>query len=615
MITIAYSRIRPLTDKIQKLTDFMHARRRTEMYLSSRDPHTQTVLEYDAQGPKPVDTTWVPAVFTAYRELLDNALDEIVTHGHGDRLDITYDPKTTTFSIADNGRGIPIDFDPAHNTYLATMALTETKAGRNFGDRGASRGLNGVGASVVNFCSTEFNVEINRDGKSFSQRFHEGDGKNVDLIIDDPIILPQSNRKLHGTKVTARLSPKVFHDLRLPENFMVARVAEIALCYPNLKITYNGFKVASKGVSSLFPGRTPTTFRIDEPGFHSQFWLVANFMADGSEYQHSMVNAIPTFNGGTHIEAFRKGFFSGLLNALERESKRRRLSPNRSDLADGMLLYNVTQMDEPQFDSQSKTRLINENVAGIVRKTLDDPDFFKKVIRDNKSWIDAVYARCAERTMKKDNADVSKLAKKNLRQKIEDLEDACGLDRSKCVLFLGEGRCLRDDTQIMVFKDGSPISVPISEATVGDIVLTHTGSLKPITAVWRKTSQGIVLKCSAGSIVASPTHRLLVHDRSDNKFGWLEMKDIDPSCHRLVRSKLVDVSHVEEILSINEIDEGPYQLKIVFGRSPKGLRYELASRQHEYAVIDLITMRFTKVKAGDLDIDRHAIMMRTLPDK
>lgn len=430
--------------EIEKLSDFQHARIRTEMYLSSRDPHTQTVLEYENGKPVPRETSWVPAVFVAFREIFDNALDEVITHGNGDRIDVVFKPETMTFIIEDNGRGIPITMDKKHKMYQATMAVADTKAGRNFGDRGASRGLNGVGASIVNYCSEYFQLDIHRDKMHFSQRFHEGKGdRNASLVIESPLILPTKTRTT-GTRIEFRLSKHVFKDMRLPESFIKSRMFEAALCYPNLKLSYNGQKIAipAKGgvEKTLFPDVKPIYLEMDAPGFNSRFWLVPQFFAEGQEFTHGLVNAIPVFNGGVHIETFRRSFFSGMLKAMERESKRKKLSPNRSDIADGMLLYNITQMDAPAFDSQSKTRLINENVATIVSKNLDDPDFFKNVIKKNPEWIEQIYARCAERTMKKDDAEASKAAKKNLRSKVEELEDACGADRSKCILFLGEGR-------------------------------------------------------------------------------------------------------------------------------------------------------------------------------
>lgn len=436
-------------NEIIKLTDFQQARLRTEMWLGSRDPHTQIVLEYSNGQPIAKETLWVPALFTAFREVLDNALDEVVAHGHGDKIDVTFDPETLIFSVEDNGRGIPITFDKTHKQYSATMALTETKAGRNFNDsRGATRGLNGVGASIVNFCSETFQADIHREGKHFSQSFGEGDGgKFSNLVIDEPIILPVSSKfkNYTGTKIEFKLSPKVFKHRTLPLRFIEARMFEIALCYPTLKVIFNGKRILNKGTveKTLFPDTKPITIEIDEGGFTSRFWLVPQFFSQDtglSEFNHSLVNAIPTFNGGIHIDTFRKSFFNGMLTALERESKKRKLNPNRGDVADGMLLYNITEMDAPTFDSQSKTRLLNENVGSIIRKALDDPDFFKNVIRKNPEWIEQIYERCRERTQKKDDADALKLAKKNKRTKVEDLEDACGTDRTKCILFLAEGK-------------------------------------------------------------------------------------------------------------------------------------------------------------------------------
>jgi DNA gyrase/topoisomerase IV subunit B len=152
-----------------------------------------------------------------------------------------------------------------------------------------------------------------------------------------------------------------------------------------------------------------------------------------------LVNNIPTFNGGVQVDTFKRVFVGGLITALERESKKRKLTPNRSDVMDGVLLYNITKMKAPNFDSQSKTRLINEEVEKMVKKALDDPEFFKNVIKKYPEWIAEIYQRCEERTMKKDASDASKEGKKLLREKVPGLMDATGLDRSKCILFLAEG--------------------------------------------------------------------------------------------------------------------------------------------------------------------------------
>jgi DNA gyrase/topoisomerase IV subunit B len=433
---------KPASVEIEVLEPYQQSRIRTEMWLGSRDPHRQQIIAYGTDGiPTTDEQTWVPALFTAYREVIDNAVDEIAAKGHGDRLDITYTEKDMSFRIADNGRGIPISKHPEFGIAQATLALSRPFAGRNFDDneRGSARGTNGVGASIVNFCSEWFKIDICRDGKSFSQAFHEG---TTELQISEPLIMPKSAKQATGTAISFKLSPKVFKHFTLPTSFVRDRALEIALCYPSIQVYFNGEKIKTHlGVEkTIFKGKKPISFDIKEPGFESRFWLLPEFLeAQSGEHAHGLVNGIPVFDGGTHIDAFRRKFYSGLLTAMTSLSKRKKLTPNRADLADGMLIYNITQMDLPSFGSQSKTRLINENVDKIISKALDDPEFFKGVLKRYPEWIESVYERCRKRTQKADDKELAALARKTSRTKVEKLVDATGNDRSKCILLLAEG--------------------------------------------------------------------------------------------------------------------------------------------------------------------------------
>jgi DNA gyrase/topoisomerase IV subunit B len=421
----------------KKLTPYQQARLRTEMWLGSRDPHTQIVLEYGADGPTAVEATWVPALFCAFREIFDNALDETAAHGNGNRVDVWFDPTRMVFTVEDNGRGVPIEFDKKEGKHAATILLSEAFAGRNFEeDRGATRGLNGVGAAMVNNTSEYFLVDVNRDRKHFNQRFLEGQDAPT---VEDPIILPSKSTKT-GTRIEFKPSGQVFRHMILTEDFLRNRVYEAALCYPGLKIYFNGTLIKPKSVEKdLFGDRKPIVFTIEQEGFRSDFWLVPEFFQDGTEYAHSMVNAIPMFAGGVHLKAFERNFFAGMLDALASKSKSKKLTPNRSDLADGMLIFNLTQMDAPAFDGQAKTRLVNENVVKIINAAMQDPEFYKGVMRRNPEWIEAVYERCAIRTQRKDDAELAKLNRAGKRAKVEKLKDATSVDRKRCILFLGEG--------------------------------------------------------------------------------------------------------------------------------------------------------------------------------
>jgi DNA gyrase/topoisomerase IV subunit B len=428
-----------MTD-IKKLTPYEHVRLRTEMYFGSRVNQTQKTLIYQDGKPVIIDQTWVPALYTAFREILDNSLDEVVGHKSGNVIKITHDCAKLEFSVEDNGRGIPIDWDEEHKCHKATLALSEIMAGRNFGERGETAGVNGIGASGVNFCSKWFHVDIWRDGKHFHQKFEEGDAFAQGLQIHKPKISNAAADK-HGTRVHFNLSTEVFSDTTLPTEFVASRLFEAALCNADVKFQDNGqtIRIKNNWEKTMFEGFKPIVLELEQEGFKSKWIIVPNFVEE-NEFYWSLVNNIPVFNGGIHVDRFKSGFVAGLLNALERESKRRKLQPNRTDVTERLFVYNITNIVAPNFDSQSKTRLINEEAGQAIKAWLEDPNLFKQLIKKYGWWIDEIYTRCEARTNKKDAAELAKLAKKTARAKIPELTDATGVNRQECILFLAEGK-------------------------------------------------------------------------------------------------------------------------------------------------------------------------------
>lgn len=429
-----------MTDNIQKLSDYNHVRLRTEMYFGSRTIHTQSVILYDEQGnPYLEEISWVPALYTTFREIFDNALDEVIGHGFGNRIDITYDEETKEFSVSDNGRGIPIDWDPIERLHKATLVLTHARAGRNFGEREFVAGTNGIGGSGVVFCSEYFHVEILRDNKKFTQEFSEGNAVIDDLIVSKPVIKDLKSTKT-GTFVKWKLSKEVFKEMILPEVFLKSRVFEIAAINPHIQFYYNSerIKVKPNTTMTLFNKKEHISLNIKGEGFNSKFILLPSYFNE-TDFSHSIVNNIPAFNGGNHIDQFKRQFFSQLLVALERESKKRKLQPTRADLIEGLFIYNITEIKAPNFDSQSKTRLINDEPVQIIKEFLNDEKIYKEIIKKNRNWIEEIYKRCSERTMKKEIDDIQKATKKITKRKVPKLMEASSNNRKECILFLAEG--------------------------------------------------------------------------------------------------------------------------------------------------------------------------------
>ena len=464
------------TDEIVKLSDYAHHRLRTEMYLGSRNLHTQTVINWNGTELVAEESSWTPAAYCAFREIFDNALDEVVGHGHGTRIDITYDPETMTFSVGDDGRGIPIDWDEDEGMHKATMALTQARAGRNFGSRQEVRGTNGIGASVVVSCSSEFHIDIIRGSKRFQQTFKEGTAILPELDVGEPRIASNSGKT--GTTIRFVLSKEVFTRAVIPIEFIRARVFEVAANHPRIRFSFNGDRVVvGKTIEkTMLSGKDVITIGISQDKFVSSYYLVPGFATEG-EYLHSTVNDIPAFNGGQHIDTFKRLFYGGMIKALERESKRRGMMPNRSDIAEGLLIYNTTTMHAPNFDSQSKTRLINDEVDRYIKASLEDDNTFRAIIKQNRTWVDMIYARCAARTQKKDEAEIAKANRKLMRTKVPKLLDANGKDRSKCILLITEG----DSAKTMVSAVRDP-EVHGAMPLRGKILNVRGESLKDVMA-------------------------------------------------------------------------------------------------------------------------------------
>ena len=593
-------------DTIVKLSEYQHARLRTEMWLGSRSPHTQSVVNWTGTKLEVQEQTWTPAVYSYFREILDNSLDELIGHGHGSKIDISYDPSCFLFEIIDDGRGIPIDWDPVEKMHKATLALTHTRAGRNFGEREEVRGTNGVGSSIVVNCSEYFHVDIYRDGMKFSQEYKEGTELFDQLQIFDPKIVPLKGKT--GTRIVFKLSKSVFANPKLPLGFVEARVFEIAAAHPNIKFSFNGKKISVKPTieRTFFDSTQVMKLVIDQPKFTSQYILVPNFTS-GDEIVHTTVNDIPAFNGGQHIDTFKRLFYGGLIKSLERESRKRGLTPNKSDISDSLLIYNVTTMHAPNFDSQSKTRLINEEVDAYIKTFFDDEANLDKLIKSNRTWIDEIYERCARRTQKRDDADINKANKKMLRTKVPSLMDATGRDRTKCILLITEGNCLDEKTKVLAVDDGKFMHKEIRNINIGDLVLTHRNNLKPVTHISKKVTSCLEIKTVYGSIISSGEHRHLVYNKETAVFDFIKSSDIDPLVHQLVKNRFSDINQLCIIEEIS-ISDGSMPLKIKYNNNETISIIE-STADHCFGIYDIEEARFVKLRADELIESKHALVM------
>lgn len=619
---------------VGKLTKFMHARKRTQMYLGSKDVMTANMLLFTPDGYEYREITWVPALVTAFREIVDNSLDEFVK-GSISRpvLKVDYNPETLEFVISDNGRGIPIDYVPEYNSHVCTMVMSETETGRNFSDddREGVSGQNGLGGSIVAMTSTYFEFDIIRTGKPypeaggdnrgqfhFHQRFEEGSEIFPDMIILDPVIKSVSNQRT-GTTIKFQLSPEVFPERVLPIELVYSILKQIS-AFTRYKIVLNGETIQLKPTAekTLFGNQKLFTLDVsnEESDFQSKFIVVPSAFPADSDIEKitaGLVNNVPIFEGGVHMDAFSKDFPLGVVKAIK-ETTRKKLNPNRSDVEKQLLIYSVTTMNAPFFSSQSKTRLVNSSVAAPVTKALTQ-QYFTDLITSpmGKDWCNDILARCAERTNAKDSDEVARRGASNTAVKIAKLDDATGehgktkIDRKDCVLFITEGDCVYEREEIVVLRDDTIELSQLKDVQEHELVLTHTGAFKPIVGKSVKVRDVVEVKAGDLTFKCTATHRILVHHRTEG-FMYVMAKDIDTTVHRLVRSQMVDIAAFATIKAIEhyEGDNQKYKLTITLDT---GHTID-CSEEHKFGVFDVMDRMYKLLEACEIDPTRHIIPLK-----
>ncbi|ODA43367.1 DNA gyrase subunit B [Thermodesulfovibrio sp. N1] len=399
-----------------------------------------------------IGSTGVEGLHHLVYEVVDNSVDEALA-GFCTKIDITL-CKDGSCEVSDNGRGIPIDKhpdDPAGRTALE-IVLTELHAGGKFESKAykVSGGLHGVGLSVVNALSEWLEVEVKRDGKVVRQRYSRG----------EPITDVQrvGETKETGTKVRFKPDSEIFEVTEFSKDILSQRFKELAYLNKGLKITL--FDENTENLIEFFAEGGIVSFVEDmnknkkvinpKPIFVSGkkdgviVEIAIQYNEGYSEEILTFVNNINTREGGTHLVGF-KSALTRTLNSYSLESgllKEGKEILSGEDVREGIVAVISVKVPEPQFEGQTKMKLGNSEVKGIVETILNEglsrwleenPNHAKKIIEKAK---DAARAR-----------EAAKKAKELTRRKgiLEDttlpgkLADCTEKDPSQSELFIVEG--------------------------------------------------------------------------------------------------------------------------------------------------------------------------------
>ena len=335
-------------------------------------------------------------------EIVDNCVDEALA-GYCTEINVTLEPGNV-LCVEDNGRGIPVEIHPKTHISTAETVYTVLHAGGKFGgDSGykVSGGLHGVGASVVNALSNWVEVTIQRDGGIYQMYFEKG--KTVRKL--EKI----GETKKTGTKVRFLADDTIFETQEFDYEVLETRFREMAFLTKGLKITIEDQRGETpKKAEFCFEGGLksfveylnknkeklhPEPIYIERNG-ETPVEIAIQYTTSYSENIHTFVNNINTIEGGTHLEGFKRAL-TKVFNDYAREHnflKEKDANLQGEDIREGITAVVSVKVKEPQFEGQTKTKLGNSEVTGVVQSMVNDA--LSTFLEENPTVAKAILEKC-----------------------------------------------------------------------------------------------------------------------------------------------------------------------------------------------------------------------------
>ena len=385
-------------------------------------------------------------------EIVDNCVDEALA-GYCKNIHIKIEPGNVV-SVEDDGRGIPVEIHPKTKISAAETVYTVLHAGGKFGgDSGytVSGGLHGVGASVVNALSKWTEVEIQRDGGLFQMKFEKG--KTVQKLTR----LGDSNKT--GTKVRFLADDTIFETLEYDFETLENRFREMAILTKGLRIVVEDLRDETpKKVDFCFEGGLisfveylnknkeklhPKPIYIEKNG-EFPVEIAIQYTTSYSENIYTFVNNINTVEGGTHLEGFKRALTKVFNDYAKAKNLLKEKDNNLTgdDIREGITAVVSVKVKEPQFEGQTKTKLGNSEVTGIVQSMVNEslsvfleenPQVAKNILEKS---ISAARAREAARKARELVRRKSALETTTLPGK---LADCSSKNPEECEVYIVEG--------------------------------------------------------------------------------------------------------------------------------------------------------------------------------
>ena len=425
--------------QIQVLEGLEAVKRRPGMYIGSTDFH---------------------GLHHLVKELVDNAIDEAMG-GYCNHIEVTVHGDNSV-TVTDNGRGIPVDMHEKMHKSALEVALTVLRAGGKFGGSGykVSGGLHGVGLSVVNALSTWLIAEVKRDGKLYYQEYSYGEPKAPVKAIKD---IPEGES---GTSITFLANDKIFDEVNYNFEILADRMRELAFLNAGVRITVSDERAESPDVRSFcYEGgivnfvkhlNRKKTVLHEEPVYITAsrnepekqevatVEVALQYNDDYNENVFTFANNINTGEGGSHLVGFRSAL-TRVLNDYARKYKILKDNDDAlkgEDIREGLSAIVSVKLVEPQFEGQTKTKLGNAYIRGLVDSAVSEG--MSVYLEEHPTEARAIVDKCLTAARARDAA---RKARELTRRKTAldstslpgKLTDCTEKDPEKCEIFIVEG--------------------------------------------------------------------------------------------------------------------------------------------------------------------------------
>jgi DNA gyrase subunit B len=348
-------------------------------------------------------------------EVVDNSVDEALA-GRNDKIEVTLHPDNSV-TVRDWGSGIPVDIMADQGLPALTVVLTKLHAGGKFGGEGykVSGGLHGVGVSVVNALSERLVAEVRRDGKVYRQEFARGEPTT------DVEVVGKSEKDDTGTLISFLPDADVFEELDLSAETLAQRLRETAFLTRSLQIVLVDERAEGERYEFKYDGGIRdfvTHINEAKEPIHKRIVYFENTSDEGAveiamqwnssyvESVFSFANNINTHEGGSHLSGF-KGALTGTLNKYARDKallKEKEENLEGEDVREGLAAVISVKLRDPQFEGQTKTKLGNPWVRGLVEQSVNSKlaEYLEENPTDARQIIQkAIAARNARQAARK----------------------------------------------------------------------------------------------------------------------------------------------------------------------------------------------------------------------